>query len=171
MLADKIKKPILLIHGDEDNNSGTLTMQVYPSFSLVLMMMHLVWHVWFECKRLLVMESCKHLLSEADFPTLVWVQSERFFNALKGHGALCRLVLLPLESHGFSARESVMHCLWEMDRWLEQYCVQAVEKPTSAEVVDVSAPPEARPAGATSSDLVAVASGENQDINAPKTVL
>lgn len=34
--ANKIKKPILLIHGEEDNNSGTLTMQVrlnVPSFS------------------------------------------------------------------------------------------------------------------------------------------
>ncbi|XP_068660549.1 probable glutamyl endopeptidase, chloroplastic [Aristolochia californica] len=75
MLANKIKKPILLIHGEEDNNSGTLTMQ-----------------------------------------------SDRFFNALKGHGALCRLVLLPFESHSYSARESIMHCLWEMDRWLQNYC-------------------------------------------------
>jgi hypothetical protein len=29
MSANKIKKPILLIHGEEDNNSGTLTMQVF----------------------------------------------------------------------------------------------------------------------------------------------
>ena len=28
MLADKVKKPILLIHGEEDNNAGTLTLQV-----------------------------------------------------------------------------------------------------------------------------------------------
>jgi dipeptidyl aminopeptidase/acylaminoacyl peptidase len=28
MLADKVKRPLLLIHGEEDNNSGTLTMQV-----------------------------------------------------------------------------------------------------------------------------------------------
>ncbi|CAI8602683.1 unnamed protein product [Vicia faba] len=28
MSANKIKKPILLIHGEEDNNPGTLTMQV-----------------------------------------------------------------------------------------------------------------------------------------------
>jgi hypothetical protein len=28
MSANKIKKPILLIHGEQDNNSGTLTMQV-----------------------------------------------------------------------------------------------------------------------------------------------
>ncbi len=53
------------------------------------------------------------------------MQSERFFSALKGHGALCRLVLLPLESHGYQGRESVMHCLWEMDRWLQKFCVDA----------------------------------------------
>ncbi|KAL5561014.1 hypothetical protein UlMin_030761, partial [Ulmus minor] len=76
MSANKIKKPILLIHGEEDNNSGTLTMQ-----------------------------------------------SDRFFNALKGHGALCRLVILPYESHGYAARESIMHVLWETDRWLQKHCV------------------------------------------------
>jgi dipeptidyl aminopeptidase/acylaminoacyl peptidase len=76
MSANKIKKPILLIHGEEDNNSGTLTMQ-----------------------------------------------SDRFFTALKGHGALCRLVILPYESHGYSARESIMHVLWETGRWLHKYCV------------------------------------------------
>lgn len=76
MAANKIKKPLLLIHGEEDNNSGTLTMQ-----------------------------------------------SDRFFTALKGHGALCRLVILPFESHGYAARESIMHVLWESDRWLQKYCV------------------------------------------------
>nr|KJB49819.1 hypothetical protein B456_008G139300 [Gossypium raimondii] len=76
MSANRIKKPILLIHGEEDNNAGTLTMQ-----------------------------------------------SDRFFNALKGHGALCRLVILPFESHGYSARESIMHVLWETDRWLQKHCV------------------------------------------------
>lgn len=76
MSANKIKKPILLIHGEEDNNPGTLTMQ-----------------------------------------------SDRFFNALKGHGALSRLVILPYESHGYSARESIMHVLWETGRWLHKYCV------------------------------------------------
>ncbi|RZC21865.1 putative glutamyl endopeptidase, chloroplastic isoform A [Glycine soja] len=76
MSANKIKKPILLIHGEEDNNPGTLTMQ-----------------------------------------------SDRFFNALKGHGALCRLVILPHESHGYTAKESIMHVLWETDRWLHKYCV------------------------------------------------
>jgi dipeptidyl aminopeptidase/acylaminoacyl peptidase len=72
--AHKIKEPLLLIHGEADNNSGT-------------------------------------------FP----IQSERFYNALKGHGATTRLVMLPLESHGYSAKESVMHTLWEMHQWLEKY--------------------------------------------------
>jgi len=49
------------------------------------------------------------------------LQSERFYNAVKGHGALARLVMLPHESHGYRARESVMHMLWEMDSWLEKY--------------------------------------------------
>jgi hypothetical protein len=51
------------------------------------------------------------------------MQSDRFFDALKGHGALCRLVILPFESHVYSARESIMHLLWETGRWLHKYCV------------------------------------------------
>ncbi|CAN6320248.1 unnamed protein product [Urochloa humidicola] len=89
MSANKIKKPILLIHGEQDHNSGTLTMQ-----------------------------------------------SDRFFNALKGHGALSRLVILPFESHGYSARESIMHVLWETDRWLQNYCVNSASKADSDSVAD-----------------------------------
>ena len=74
MHADKMKTPLLLIHGEADNNSGT-----YP------------------------------------------MQSERYFNALKGLGATARLVMLPKESHGYSAKESVLHVLWEQDEWLEKY--------------------------------------------------
>jgi dipeptidyl aminopeptidase/acylaminoacyl peptidase len=72
--AHKMKTPLLLIHGEADNNAGT-----YP------------------------------------------MQSERYFNALKGLGAPVRLVMLPLESHGYAARESIMHMLWEQDRWLEMH--------------------------------------------------
>jgi dipeptidyl aminopeptidase/acylaminoacyl peptidase len=79
--ADKIKTPILLIHGEADNNSGT-------------------------------------------FP----IQSERLFSALKGHGATVRFVLLPLESHGYAGRESVLHMFWEMNNWLNTY----VKNPPSA---------------------------------------
>lgn len=74
MNADKMKTPLLLIHGQADNNSGTYTMQ-----------------------------------------------SERYFNALKGLGATVRLVVLPKESHGYAAKESVLHVLWEQDQWLEKY--------------------------------------------------
>lgn len=74
MHADKMKTPMLLIHGEADNNSGT-----YP------------------------------------------MQSERYFNALKGLGATARLVILPKESHGYSAKESILHMLWEQDEWLEKY--------------------------------------------------
>jgi len=74
MHADKMKHPLLLIHGEADNNSGT-----YP------------------------------------------MQSERYFNALKGLGATVRLVMLPKESHGYSAKESVLHVLWEQHQWLEKY--------------------------------------------------
>ena len=72
--ADKIKTPILLFHGEADNNTGT-------------------------------------------FP----IQSERFYNALKGEGATVRFVLLPLEAHGYQGRESVLHMLWEMENWLDKY--------------------------------------------------
>lgn len=40
------------------------------------------------------------------------MQSERFYAALKGHGATTRLVILPHESHGYQARESIMHTLY-----------------------------------------------------------
>jgi dipeptidyl aminopeptidase/acylaminoacyl peptidase len=49
------------------------------------------------------------------------VQSERLFAALKGNGATVRLVMLPAEAHGYRARESVGHTLWEMVRWLDTY--------------------------------------------------
>jgi dipeptidyl aminopeptidase/acylaminoacyl peptidase len=74
MNADKMKTPLLLVHGEIDNNSGT-------------------------------------------FP----IQSERYFNALKGLGATVRYVVLPNESHGYRAKESVLHLLWEQDQWLETY--------------------------------------------------
>lgn len=73
MNAHKISQPLLLIHGQADNNSGT-----YP------------------------------------------MQSERFYHALKGLGANVRLVMLPLESHGYRSKESVLHVLWETNQWLEK---------------------------------------------------
>jgi dipeptidyl aminopeptidase/acylaminoacyl peptidase len=78
MHADKIDEPILLVHGEADNNSGTFPMQ-----------------------------------------------SERMYGALKGHGATVRLVMLPHESHGYRARESIMHLLWETATWLDRYVKSA----------------------------------------------
>ncbi len=49
------------------------------------------------------------------------LQSTRYFNALKGLGATVRLVILPKESHGYRAKESILHMLWEQDQWLEKY--------------------------------------------------
>lgn len=49
------------------------------------------------------------------------IQSERLYAALKGLGATARFVLLPLESHGYAARESLMHMLWEMNTWMDKY--------------------------------------------------
>ena len=49
------------------------------------------------------------------------VQSERFYAALKGNGATVRYVVLPLEAHGYRARESVGHTQWEMAAWLDRY--------------------------------------------------
>ncbi len=47
------------------------------------------------------------------------IQSERMFAAIKGLGGQARLVMLPYESHGYRARESILHMLWEMDQLLE----------------------------------------------------
>ena len=74
MNADKVKDPLLLIHGMADNNSGT-------------------------------------------FP----IQSERYYAALKGFGATVRLLLLPDESHGYAARESILHKHWEVLNWMNKY--------------------------------------------------
>jgi len=74
MNADKMKTPLLLTHGESDNNSGTHTMQ-----------------------------------------------SERYFQALKSFGAPVRLVILPKESHGYAAKQNILHLLWEQDQWLEKY--------------------------------------------------
>ena len=49
------------------------------------------------------------------------IQSERFFDALRGHGKAARLVVLPFEKHGYSARESVLHALAEQDAWMEAH--------------------------------------------------
>ncbi len=91
MHADKINEPILLVHGEADNNSGTFPMQ-----------------------------------------------SERMYGALKGHGATVRLVMLPHESHGYRARESIMHLLWETTTWLDRYVKDAEPRTLEAQEVEGS---------------------------------
>jgi dipeptidyl aminopeptidase/acylaminoacyl peptidase len=78
--ADKMKTPLLLIHGEADNNTGT-----YP------------------------------------------IQSERYYSALKGMGATVRYITLPYESHGYQAKESLLHMLMEMNTWMDKY-VKKVKK-------------------------------------------
>jgi dipeptidyl aminopeptidase/acylaminoacyl peptidase len=93
LYADKIRKPLLLVHGQADNNPGTDP-----------------------------------------------IQSDRFYNALKGNGATVRLVVLPFESHGYRARESVLHLLWETSNWLDTYV-----KNRPAEANDTAGKPAAKP--------------------------
>ena len=56
------------------------------------------------------------------------IQSERLFQAMKGLGGTVRLAMLPHEAHGYRARESILHMLWEQDRWLETYVKNAKPK-------------------------------------------
>ncbi len=72
--VEKIKFPILLIHGMDDNNPGTFTLQ-----------------------------------------------TQRYFEALKGQGARARMVLLPAESHDYSSNETVKHVVWESFEWFDKY--------------------------------------------------
>lgn len=76
--ANKINEPVLLIHGEADNNTGT-------------------------------------------FP----IQSERLYAAISGTGGTARLVMLPLESHGYAAKESTEHTLYEMINWFDKYVKNA----------------------------------------------
>ncbi|WP_291120086.1 prolyl oligopeptidase family serine peptidase [Flavobacterium sp. UBA6135] len=74
MNAHKMKTPMLLTHGEADNNPGTFTLQ-----------------------------------------------TERYFQALKNLGAPVRMVILPKESHGYAAKDNILHLLWEQDQFLEKY--------------------------------------------------
>lgn len=74
MNASKMKTPMLLTHGEADNNPGTFTLQ-----------------------------------------------TERYFQALKGLGAPVRMVILPKESHSYVAKENILHLLWEQDQFLEKH--------------------------------------------------
>lgn len=67
------------------------------------------------------------------------LQSRRLFHAMSGLGGTARLVLLPHESHGYRAEESVLHVLAESFRWFDRYVryaqtrVEGVEEPAGDE--------------------------------------
>ncbi len=83
--ADKITTPLLLVHGEMDDNTGT-------------------------------------------FP----IQSERLYNAIKGHGGTVRYIVLPYEAHGYRGRENLLHLLYEQNAWLEKYVKNPPPPPASA---------------------------------------
>ena len=58
-------------------------------------------------------------------PGTLTFQSEVFFEAVRGSGGSARLVLLPFEDHGYRARESVEHVLWEQIRWFDEHVKNA----------------------------------------------
>jgi dipeptidyl aminopeptidase/acylaminoacyl peptidase len=72
--AHKVNEPVLIIHGEDDANPGTLTFQ-----------------------------------------------SEVFYEAVRGSGGTARMVLLPFEDHGYRAKESIEHVLWEQMTWFDKY--------------------------------------------------
>jgi dipeptidyl aminopeptidase/acylaminoacyl peptidase len=78
---------------------------------------------------------------EADAnPGTLPFQSDLMYRAVVGTGGTARLVMLPLESHGYEARESIEHTLWEMITWFDRYVKNAAPRvgareprPTSGE--------------------------------------
>ena len=67
--------------------------------------------------------------------------SERLYGALSGLGATARLVLLPFESHGYAARESVLHMLWEMETWLDRHVRSAPPRHSESQATTDSEAP------------------------------
>jgi dipeptidyl aminopeptidase/acylaminoacyl peptidase len=58
------------------------------------------------------------------------IQSDRLFAAMQGLGAQVRYVSLPAEAHGYRARETALHVLWEQVRWLDANVKNAPSRPT-----------------------------------------
>ncbi|MCB9669553.1 MAG: S9 family peptidase [Alphaproteobacteria bacterium] len=54
-------------------------------------------------------------------PGTLTFQSEVFFEAVRGSGGTARLVLLPFEDHGYRAKESIEHVLWEQLEWFDTH--------------------------------------------------
>jgi dipeptidyl aminopeptidase/acylaminoacyl peptidase len=59
------------------------------------------------------------------------IQSKRLYMALKGHAATVRYVTLPLEAHGYAARESVLHTVAEMLNWMNKWVRDAGRRQTT----------------------------------------
>ncbi len=76
--ADKLKRPLMLIHGEADYNPGTVPLQ-----------------------------------------------SQQFYEAIRGNGGTVKLVMLPYETHWYSAMESVEDVLAEMLDWFGKYVKNA----------------------------------------------
>lgn len=58
-------------------------------------------------------------------PGTVPMQSEKLYEALRGLGKTVRLVMLPYESHGYQAKESIEHVLYEMLTWFDRFVKNA----------------------------------------------
>ncbi|MEL7061628.1 MAG: prolyl oligopeptidase family serine peptidase [Acidobacteriota bacterium] len=80
------------------------------------------------------------------------LQSERFYAALKGLGGTARLVMLPLESHGYRARESILHLMWEIDRWLGLHLAERADGAEGAESAELETAADRSPDGPSSSE-------------------
>lgn len=53
------------------------------------------------------------------------VQSERMYQAVRGNGGTTKLVLLPHEAHGYRAKETTEHVLYETIAWFDKYVKNA----------------------------------------------
>lgn len=58
------------------------------------------------------------------------VQSERMYQAVRGTGGIVRLVLLPHEDHGYTAKESIEHVLAEQIAWFDKHVKAAKPRDT-----------------------------------------
>ena len=65
-------------------------------------------------------------------PGTVPLQSEKLFEAVRGVGGKTRMVMLPLESHGYAARQSIEHTLYETVTWFDKYVKNASPRTTAA---------------------------------------
>jgi dipeptidyl aminopeptidase/acylaminoacyl peptidase len=59
------------------------------------------------------------------------IQSDRMFAAVRGNGGTARLVTLPHEAHGYAARETIEHVLYEMITWMERFVKDVPARPGS----------------------------------------